>query len=120
MLSQHELLLMKALSQNGQQVNREDIDHTVSAVMFVIINLSSVNTLLTNKIGTKGLRTQHGISHVRPANFAGQFTTWDRGQDYFSRGHKAFRWMFKGTHEPDGVLPKCRGRICEKTQNDGP
>ena len=41
---------MKAVSQNGQQVNKEDIDDTVSAIMFDIIDLSLINILLTNRL----------------------------------------------------------------------
>ena len=35
--------LNKAVSQNGQQMNKEDIDDTVSAIMFDIIDLSPIN-----------------------------------------------------------------------------
>ena len=58
---------MKAVSQNGQQVNKEDIDDTVSAIMFDIIDLSPINILLTNKIGTKGLRRTQDLP--RPSKY---------------------------------------------------
>ena len=40
---------MKGVSQNGQQVNEEDIDDAVCAIMFDMIDLSPVNILSTNR-----------------------------------------------------------------------
>ena len=40
---------MKGVSQNGQQVNEEDIDDAVCPIMFDIFDLSPVNILSTNR-----------------------------------------------------------------------
>ena len=53
---------MKGVSQNGQQVNEEDIDDAVCAIMFGIFDLSLVNILSTNRFKKFEENTKNNMS----------------------------------------------------------
>ena len=53
---------MKGVSQNGQQVNEEDIDDAVFAIMFDIFEISPVNIFSTNRFKKFEENTKNNMS----------------------------------------------------------
>ena len=53
---------MKGVSQNGQQVNEEDIDDAVCTIMLDIFDLSPVNIVSTNRFKKFEENTKNNMS----------------------------------------------------------